>query len=178
MSNTATKQNTRIDTDSMGEIEVPSDRYWGAQTQRALEHFCIGSDLMPRELIYSYALLKKAAAAVNHLQKRLSKEKAQLIMRVCDEITKGKHHAEFPLHVWMTGSGTQFNMNINEVIANRALELMGYEKGRYDILHPLNHVNMSQSTNDVYPTALRMTLSEKLDGLMKEMLKFSVARNV
>lgn len=149
-------QKYRIESDSLGNVKVPADCLWGAQTQRALEHFCIGSDLMPRELIYSYALLKKAAAAVNHLQKRLSKEKAQLIMRVCDEISKGKHHAEFPLHVWMTGSGTQFNMNINEVIANRCSELCGEKLGSKIPVHPNDDVNMSQSSNDSFPTAMNM----------------------
>src|SRR5271154_3810790 len=114
---------SRLETDSLGQVRVPSDCLWGAQTQRSLDHFSIGSDLMPRELIGAYALLKKAAASVNHLQRRLSKQKAHLIIRVCDEILQGKHASQFPLHVWMTGSGTQFNMNVNEVIANRCSQL-------------------------------------------------------
>src|SRR5580658_7695662 len=110
---------TRIEQDSLGPVKVPADRLWGAQTQRSIEHFSIGDDLIPREMIPAYAIEKKAAALVNYKEGRLLKNKADLIVRVCDEILAGKHHDHFPLHVWMTGSGTQFNMNVNEVIANR-----------------------------------------------------------
>ena len=109
----------RQETDSLGVIEVPSNKLWGAQTQRSLEHFSIGHDLMPREMITAYAILKKAAAIANHDGKRLDDQRYKLIVQVCDEILAGKHHDMFPLHVWMTGSGTQFNMNVNEVISNR-----------------------------------------------------------
>src|SRR6202040_2489721 len=109
----------RKETDSLGMVEVPADKLWGAQTQRSLEHFSIGKDLIPREMITSYAILKKAAANANYAGKRLNDQRQQLIVRVCDEILVGQHHDMFPLHVWMTGSGTQFNMNVNEVISNR-----------------------------------------------------------
>ncbi|WP_216669957.1 lyase family protein [Brasilonema sennae] len=109
----------RIETDSLGEVKVPSDKLWGAQTQRSLEHFSIGEDLIPREMIVAYAVLKKAAAIVNHQAQRLGDEQKNLICQVCDEILAGQHVDQFPLHVWMTGSGTQFNMNVNEVISNR-----------------------------------------------------------
>ncbi len=113
----------RVETDSLGEVRVPADKLWGAQTQRSLEHFSIGKDLIPREMILSYAILKKAAATVNHAEKRLADEPYRLIVQACDEILAGKHHDMFPLHVWMTGSGTQFNMNVNEVISNRCVSL-------------------------------------------------------
>ena len=109
----------RVETDSLGEVHVPADRLWGAQTQRSLEHFSIGQDLIPREMITAYAILKKAAANANHDGKRLDDRAHALIVQVCDEILGGQHHDMFPLHVWMTGSGTQFNMNVNEVISNR-----------------------------------------------------------
>ena len=115
----------RIETDSLGEVKVPADKLWGAQTQRSLEHFSIGKDLIPREMITAYAVLKKAAANANHAGKRLDDRRHQLIMTVCDEILSGQHHDMFPLHVWMTGSGTQFNMNVNEVISNRCCQLAG-----------------------------------------------------
>jgi len=109
----------RIETDSLGTVEVPADKLWGAQTQRSLEHFSIGQDLMPREMITAYAILKRCAAAANHAGGRLNKQAFNLIVQACDEILGGQHHDTFPLHVWMTGSGTQFNMNVNEVISNR-----------------------------------------------------------
>ncbi len=111
--------NMRVEHDSLGPVNVPADRLWGAQTQRSLEHFSIGDDLIPREMIPAYAIVKKAAALVNHRAGRLGDIPKNLIVRVCDEIVAGQHHDQFPLHVWMTGSGTQFNMNVNEVIANR-----------------------------------------------------------
>jgi aspartate ammonia-lyase len=162
---------TRIEHDLLGEREVPADRYYGIQTLRAVENFDITGITIahyPR-LIRSLAYIKKAAALTNQELGLLDPSIADAISRACDDLLNGSFHDEFVVDVIQGGAGTSTNMNANEVIANRALELLGYEKGRYDILHPLNHVNMSQSTNDVYPTALRLTLSEKLDGLMKEM---------
>jgi fumarate hydratase, class II len=144
----------RVETDSLGEVSVPADKLWGAQTQRSLEHFSIGSDLIPRELIDAYALLKKAAATANHAGGRLTDEQHDLIVRVCDEILAGQHHDMFPLHVWMTGSGTQFNMNVNEVIANRCSQLAGTPLGSKKPVHPNDHVNMSQSSNDSFPSVM------------------------
>jgi fumarate hydratase class II len=144
----------RIETDSLGEVAVPADKLWGAQTQRSLEHFSIGKDLMPREMITAYAILKKAAANANHASKRLDAEKHALIVKVSDEILEGKHHDMFPLHVWMTGSGTQFNMNVNEVISNRCSQLAGTALGSKTPVHPNDHVNMSQSSNDTFPSAM------------------------
>ncbi len=145
---------TRKETDSFGEIEVPADKLWGAQTQRSLEYFNIGTDLIPREMITAYAILKKAAAIANHEGKRLAGEQYELIVRVCDEILAGRHHDMFPLHVWMTGSGTQFNMNVNEVISNRCCQLAGTPLGSKTPVHPNDHVNMAQSTNDTFPSAM------------------------
>src|SRR5262249_14403672 len=132
----------RIETDSLGEVRVPAGRLWGAQTQRSLEHFDIGHDLFPDELLVAYATLKKAAAQVNHRDARLTDEQARLIVQVCDEIVAGGHRAEFPLHVWMTGSGTQYNMNVNEVIANRCSQIAGTPLGSKRPVHPNDHVNM------------------------------------
>jgi fumarate hydratase, class II len=145
---------TRIEKDSLGEVKVPADRLWGAQTQRSLEHFSIGKDLIPREMISAYAVLKKAAANANHAGKRLDEKRHQLIVQVCDEIFGGQHHDMFPLHVWMTGSGTQFNMNVNEVISNRCCQLAGTALGSKDPVHPNDHVNMAQSSNDSFPSAM------------------------
>ena len=144
----------RKETDSLGEVGVPADKLWGAQTQRSLEHFSIGADLMPREMITAYAILKKAAANANHAAKRLDDKRYQLVVRVCDEILAGQHHDMFPLHVWMTGSGTQFNMNMNEVISNRACQLAGTSLGSKTPVHPNDHCNMSQSSNDSFPSAM------------------------
>jgi fumarate hydratase, class II len=145
---------TRIEKDSLGEVRVPADRLWGAQTQRSLEHFSIGKDLIPREMITAYAILKKAAANANQAGKRLDEKRHQLIVQVCDEILAGQHHDMFPLHVWMTGSGTQFNMNVNEVISNRCCQLAGTPLGSKDPVHPNDHVNMAQSSNDSFPSAM------------------------
>jgi fumarate hydratase, class II len=145
---------TRIEKDSLGEVKVPADRLWGAQTQRSLEHFSIGKDLIPREMISAYATLKKAAANANHAGNRLDERRHQLIVQVCDEILAGQHHDMFPLHVWMTGSGTQFNMNVNEVISNRCCQLAGTRLGSKDPVHPNDHVNMAQSSNDSFPSAM------------------------
>jgi fumarate hydratase, class II len=144
----------RIETDSLGEVRVPADKLWGAQTQRSLEHFSIGRDLMPREMITAYAVLKKAAANANHAARRLDDKPHALIVKVCDEILAGQHHDMFPLHVWMTGSGTQFNMNVNEVISNRCCQLAGTPLGSKTPVHPNDHVNMSQSSNDSFPSAM------------------------
>src|SRR5262247_2111672 len=144
----------RTEADSFGPIEVPADKLWGAQTQRSLEHFSIGQDLIPREMITSYAILKKAAAAANHTSGRLEASRYSLIVRTCDEILSGQHHDMFPLHVWMTGSGTQFNMNVNEVISNRCCQLAGTPLGSKTPVHPNDHVNMAQSSNDSFPSAM------------------------
>jgi fumarate hydratase class II len=144
----------RKETDSLGVVEVPADKLWGAQTQRSLEHFSIGQDLIPREMITAYAMLKKAAANANHAGGRLDDRVHRLIVQACDEILVGQHHDMFPLHVWMTGSGTQFNMNVNEVISNRCCQLAGTELGSKAPVHPNDHVNMSQSSNDTFPSAM------------------------
>ena len=146
----------RTETDSLGEVEVPADKLWGAQTQRSLEHFSIGQDIIPPEMITSYAILKKAAANVNYSEKRLGRSQRELIVQVCDEILAGQHHDMFPLHVWMTGSGTQFNMNVNEVISNRCCQLAGTPLGSKKPVHPNDDVNMSQSSNDLFPSAMYM----------------------
>ena len=144
----------RMETDSLGQVGVPADRLWGAQTQRSLEHFSIGHDLIPREMITAYAMLKKAAAQANHAGKRIDDPTNHLIAQVCDEILAGQHHDMFPLHVWMTGSGTQFNMNVNEVISNRICQIAGTPLGSKAPVHPNDHVNMSQSSNDTFPSAM------------------------
>ncbi len=144
----------RKETDSLGVVEVPADKLWGAQTQRSLEHFSIGKDLIPREMITSYAILKKAAATANHDGKRLDDQRYKLIVQTCDEILAGQHHDMFPLHVWMTGSGTQFNMNVNEVISNRCCQIAGTPLGSKTPVHPNDHVNMAQSSNDSFPSAM------------------------
>ena len=156
------EQQYRIEHDTMGEVRVPADKYWGAQTQRSLQNFRIGTEKIPYEMVQSFAVLKKAAAAANVRLGMLDEERGDIIMKVCDEILEGRLDGNFPLAVWQTGSGTQFNMNMNEVIANRASELCG---GQTDF-HPNNHVNCSQSSNDTFPTAMHMAavraLSEKV----------------
>src|SRR6266849_4015466 len=144
----------RKETDSLGEVDVSADKLWGAQTQRSLEHFSIGKDLIPREMITAYATLKKAAANANRDAKRLNEQTHSLIVQVCDEILAGRHEDMFPLHVWMTGSGTQFNMNVNEVISNRCCQLAGTPLGSKAPVHPNDHVNMAQSSNDTFPSAM------------------------
>ncbi len=146
----------RIETDSLGEIEVPADKLWGAQTQRSLKYFAIGRDLMPREMISAYAIVKKACADANHAAGRLDEKRHRLIAEACDEILAGRHDDMFPLHVWMTGSGTQFNMNVNEVIANRCSQLDDKPLGSKQPVHPNDHVNMAQSSNDNFPTAMHV----------------------
>jgi fumarate hydratase class II len=155
-------QKVRMETDSLGQVDVPADKLWGAQTQRSLEHFNIGQDLIPREMIAAYATLKKAAANANYAGKRLDDNKHRLIVEVCDEILAGQHADMFPLHVWMTGSGTQFNMNVNEVISNRCCQLAGTPIGSKTPVHPNDHVNMSQSSNDSFPTAMNIAAAVKV----------------
>lgn len=166
MSQEATKPNTRIETDSMGEIEVPADKYWGAQTQRSLLHFNIGNDVMPREMIRAFGILKKAAALVNQDLGKLPPEKAKLIVQACDEVIEGKLDEHFPLRVWQTGSGTQTNMNANEVISNRAIEIALGVKGSKKPIHPNDDVNMSQSSNDTFPTAMHIAAAEQMNRLI------------
>lgn len=140
----------------MGKVLVPADKLWGAQTQRSLEHFSIGTELMPREMITAYAVLKKAAAIANHRGGQLADEPFRLLLQCCDEILAGRHDAMFPLHVWMTGSGTQFNMNVNEVISNRCCQLAGTPLGSKAPIHPNDHANMAQSSNDTFPSAMHI----------------------
>ena len=151
----------RVETDSMGPIHVARDRYWGAQTQRSLHHFSIADDHMPVPVIRSMAVLKKAAALVNHDLGKLSDEQTGLIVRAADEVIAGSLDDHFPLYVWQTGSGTQTNMNVNEVISNRAIELAGGEVGSKEPIHPNDHVNMSQSSNDTFPTAMNIAAVEE-----------------
>ena len=154
----------RKETDSLGEVSVPADKLWGAQTQRSLEHFSIGKDLIPREMVTGYATLKKAAANANHAGKRLGDEQHRLIVQVCDEVLAGQHHDMFPLHVWMTGSGTQFNMNVTEVISNRCCQIAGTPLGAKKPVHPNDHVNMSQSSNDSFPSVMYVAAAVNVTG--------------
>jgi fumarate hydratase class II len=149
-------ENIRKETDSLGPVNVPADKLWGPQTQRSLEYFSIGQDLIPREMISAYGTLKKAAANANRAGGRLDDDRYRLIVQTCDEILVGRHQDMFPLHVWMTGSGTQFNMNVNEVISNRCCQLAGTPLGSKTPVHPNDHVNMSQSSNDSFPTAMNI----------------------
>jgi fumarate hydratase class II len=146
----------RREFDSLGDVEVPADRYWGAQTQRSLQHFNIGTDRMPKEVYHAYGYVKKAAAVVNTAAGRLPAWKGQLIERVCDEVISGALDSEFPLYVFQTGSGTQSNMNLNEVISNRCIQLVGGTLGSQQPVHPNDHVNMGQSSNDTFPTAMHI----------------------
>jgi fumarate hydratase class II len=158
---------TRVESDSMGEIEVPADRYWGAQTERSLHHFSIGEDRMPVEVVRALGLLKKATALVNAELGLLPKDKADLIVRAAEEVLEGKLDDHFPLFVWQTGSGTQSNMNANEVIGNRAIELAGGELGSKRPIHPNDDVNMSQSSNDTFPTAMHIAA---VQAIVRELL--------
>src|SRR5213595_2289573 len=179
----AAQHKARIETDSMGETEVPADKYWGAQTERSLLHFNIGFDVMPREMIRGFGILKKACALVNHDLGKLSGDKLKLIVQACDEVIEGKLDEHFPLRVWQTGSGTQTNMNVNEVISNRAIEMAGGVMGSKKPIHPNDDVNMSQSSNDTFPAAMHIaaatetarrllpavkTLRDALDAKAKE----------
>ncbi|TGK80871.1 class II fumarate hydratase [Leptospira montravelensis] len=153
---------TRIETDSMGEIEVENSRYWGAQTERSLHHFHIGTDRFPREMIRAFGILKKCAALTNHNLGILSKEKTDLIVNAAEEVIEGKLDDHFPLAVWQTGSGTQTNMNVNEVISNRAIEMAGGVLGSKTPIHPNDDVNKAQSSNDTFPTAMHIACAEQL----------------
>ncbi len=161
----------RVETDSMGQIEVPADKYWGAQTERSLIHFNIGDDRMPREMIRALGILKKAAAHVNRDLEKLPADKSELIARACDEVIEGKLDEHFPLRVWQTGSGTQTNMNANEVISNRAIEIAGGILGSKKPVHPNDDVNMSQSSNDTFPTAMHIAAAEQMNKLIPEVQK-------
>jgi len=165
----------RVESDSMGEIEVVADRYWGAQTERSLKHFNIGFDVMPREVIRALGILKKAAAVVNNDLGKLPDEKLDLISQAADEVIEGKLDEHFPLRVWQTGSGTQTNMNANEVISNRAIEIAGGEMGSKAPIHPNDDVNKSQSSNDTFPTAMYIAAAERLTALVPEVQKVSQA---
>ncbi len=156
------EQKFRTETDSMGAIEVPADHYWGAQTERSLHHFDIGHDTMPKELIHAFGVLKKAAALTNRDLDKLPADKADLIAKAADEVIAGKLNDQFPLRIWQTGSGTQTNMNSNEVISNRAIEMAGGVMGSKDPIHPNDHVNMSQSSNDTFPTAMYIAAAKAL----------------
>jgi len=165
---TEAKRATRTESDSMGEVEVAADRYWGAQTERSLHHFDIGFDTMPREMIRALGVLKKAAALVNEDLGKLAADKARLIERAADEVIEGKLDEHFPLRVWQTGSGTQTNMNANEVISNRAIELAGGVLGSKKPVHPNDDVNLSQSSNDTFPTAMHIAAAEQMGKLLPE----------
>ncbi|UDQ98982.1 class II fumarate hydratase [Lentisphaerota bacterium WC36G] len=154
--------NYRLEFDSMGNINVPNDKYWGAQTQRSLHHFDIGNDIMPLEVVEAFGILKKSSAIVNNKLGKLDDELTKLIVEAADEVIAGKLNDHFPLHVWQTGSGTQSNMNVNEVISNRAIEMANGEVGSQKPVHPNNHVNMSQSSNDTFPTAMHIAAVKAL----------------
>jgi len=180
---TIVNSKTRTETDSMGAIEVPADKYYGAQSARSLIHFDIGDDttprdVMPRQVIKAMAQLKKAAALVNHDLGKLDKEKTDVIVQAADEVIAGKLAAHFPLRVWQTGSGTQTNMNVNEVISNRAIEIAGGEMGSKKPIHPNDHVNMSQSSNDTFPTAMHMAAAEAMVEMLPAVKKLRDALDV
>src|SRR5687768_5379479 len=176
MSQQASEQKqTRTETDSMGAIDVPADKYWGAQTQRSLLHFDIGDDVMPREMIRAFGVLKKAAAQVNEDLGKLPADKAKLIVQACDEVIEGKLDEHFPLRVWQTGSGTQTNMNANEVISNRAIEIAGGVLGSKKPIHPNDDVNMSQSSNDTFPTAMHIAAAEQMNRLVPRVREIEAA---
>src|ERR1700689_1865558 len=166
MSSSEPNVKMRIESDSMGTIEVPSNVYWGAQTAGSLIHFDIGRDIMPPELIRAFGTLKKACALVNQELGKLPAEKARLIVQAADEVIAGKLDDQFPLRIWQTGSGTQTNMNANEVISNRAIELAGGVLGSKDPIHPNDHVNMSQSSNDTFPAAMHIAAAEGVHGAL------------
>lgn len=155
-------QGKRIESDSMGKVEVSATRYWGAQTERSLEHFAIGHDLMPKEIYYAYGYIKKAAALVNKDLNQMAEDKANVIVKVAEEVIDKKLDDHFPLYVFQTGSGTQTNMNVNEVISNRAIQLLGGEIGSKKPIHPNDDVNMSQSSNDTFPTAMHIATALKI----------------
>jgi len=173
------KTQTRVESDTMGKVEVPMNAYWGAQTQRSLKYFDIGSDIMPIEVIMAFGILKAATALTNQDLGKLDKDKAALIIQAAKEVAAGKLNDHFPLHVWQTGSGTQTNMNVNEVIANRAIKMAGGELGSKDPIHPNDHVNMSQSSNDTFSSAMHIaaviSLTEKLIPMVTQ-LKDTLAK--
>ncbi|MCS7016649.1 MAG: class II fumarate hydratase [Gemmatales bacterium] len=171
MPETSERAKTRIETDSMGAIEVPADRYWGAQTQRSLIHFAIGEDRMPRPVIWAFGIIKKASAMVNRELGLLPEDRARLIIQAADEVIEGKLDDHFPLRVWQTGSGTQTNMNVNEVIANRAIQLAGGQLGSKKPIHPNDHVNMCQSSNDAFPAAMHIAAVEEVERRLKPALR-------
>jgi fumarate hydratase class II len=162
---------TRIETDTMGEMKVAQDKYWGAQTQRSLINFAVGNDRMPRPVIRALGILKKASAYVNHDLGKLPKEKLEIISKAADEVISGKLDGHFPLVIWQTGSGTQTNMNANEVISNRAIEMAGHPMGTKKPIHPNDDVNMSQSSNDSFPTAMHIAAVEQIEDLLLPALK-------
>src|SRR5437879_4128641 len=168
---TAASTPTRTESDSMGKVEVPADRYYGAQTARSLIHFAIGKDVMPPELIRAFGILKKAAALVNQDLGKLSHDKLKLIVQACDEVIEGKLDEHFPLRVWQTGSGTQTNMNVNEVISNRAIEIAGGEMGSKKPVHPNDDVNMSQSSNDTFPAAMHIAAADRVKNALIPSIK-------
>ena len=171
MATTVEKPRTRVESDSMGKIEVPANVYWGAQTQRSLIHFNIGRDTMPPELIRAFGILKTACALVNQDLGKLPADKAKLIAQAADEVIAGKLNEQFPLRIWQTGSGTQTNMNVNEVISNRAIEMAGGEMGSKKPIHPNDHVNMSQSSNDTFPAAMHIAAAERVKKALIPALK-------
>ncbi|MFQ5453791.1 MAG: lyase family protein, partial [Candidatus Zixiibacteriota bacterium] len=160
----------RVEKDSMGEIKVPADKYYGAQTARSLMNFRIGGEQMPRELIRAFGILKKAAALVNMELGILSNDKGELIVKTADEVIEGRLDDHFPLVIWQTGSGTQTNMNVNEVIANRAIEMAGGELGSKDPIHPNDDVNKAQSSNDTFPTAMHIAAVEEIHRRLMPMI--------
>lgn len=182
---TTNKQKTRLESDSIGTIEVPADKYWGAQTQRSLKHFAIGQNRMPLEVIHAFGFLKKAAAMTNYELGLLSQQTKDLIVKAADEVIAGKLNDQFPLTVWQTGSGTQTNMNVNEVISNRAIEMAGGSLGSKEPIHPNDHVNKSQSSNDTFPTAMHIAAADAIvrylfpaietlrDGLLAKQKEFA-----
>ncbi|WP_288546527.1 class II fumarate hydratase, partial [uncultured Helicobacter sp.] len=174
--------NYRVEKDTMGEVKVPDEKYWGAQTERSLENFRIGSEKMPKVLIYAFANLKKAAAIVNNrLKNGLDDERKDAIVKACDEVIEGKFDDNFPLAIWQTGSGTQSNMNVNEVIANRATEILGKDFRKEKFIHPNDHVNRGQSSNDTFPTAMSIAAVEQVEKKLLpaiETLKKTLAKKV
>ena len=165
------KNEYRLEKDSFGDIEVPSEALWGAQTQRSLHHFAISTERMPEELIYAQALVKRACASSNSALGLLDTKKADAIIEAADEVLAGQHADAFPLSVWQTGSGTQSNMNMNEVLANRASELLGGERGQKRLVHPNDEVNRGQSSNDIFPTAMHVAAAIVVHGKLLPALR-------
>src|SRR5438270_6687610 len=164
------RNKTRTETDTFGPIDVPAEKYWGAQTQRSLQNFRIGEERMPLPLVRALGLVKRAAAEVNQSLGILDRKRGRAIGEAAQEVIDGKLDDHFPLVVWQTGSGTQSNMNLNEVIANRANELLGGKRGEKSLIHPNDHVNMSQSSNDAFPTAMHIAAAEQLTYLLNPAL--------